>query len=114
MENLISNAVKFSPQGGKITISVEQSEGEVKISVADTGMGIPKKDLPHIFERFYRVDNTFVQRIGGTGLGLAIVKYIIESHGGKIWAESEVGKGSTFSFTLPLEPSNSKPGRKRS
>ena len=114
MENLISNAVKFSPQGGKITISVEQSEGEVKISVADTGMGIPKKDLPHIFERFYRVDNTFTLGIGGTGLGLAIVKYIIESHGGKIWAESEVGKGSTFSFTLPLEPSNSKPGRKRS
>ncbi|MHC3130294.1 MAG: PAS domain S-box protein [Candidatus Bathyarchaeota archaeon] len=114
MENLISNAIKFSPQGGKITVSVEQTEGEVKISVADTGMGIAKKDLSHIFERFYRVDSPSIGTIGGTGLGLAIVKYIIESHGGKIWAESEVGKGSTFSFTLPLEPSNSKPGRKKS
>jgi len=102
MENLIGNAVKFSPQSGKITVSIEQAEKEVKISVADTGMGIPKKDLPHIFERFYRVDNTFIRAIEGAGLSLAIAKYIVESHGGKIWAESKVGKGSTFSFTLPL------------
>ena len=112
MENLIGNAVKSSPQGGKITVSIEQTEKEVKISVADTGMGIPKKDLPHIFERFYRVDNTFIRAIEGAGLGLAIAKYIVESHGGKIWAESKVGKGSTFSFTLPLKAASNKPGRK--
>ncbi|MCK4419049.1 PAS domain S-box protein [Candidatus Aerophobetes bacterium] len=112
MENLISNAIKFSPQGGKITISVEQAEAEVKISVADTGTGIPQKDLPRVFERFYRVENASTQRMGGAGLGLAIAKYIVESHGGKIWAESEVGKGSTFSFTLPIKATNSKPGEK--
>jgi len=112
MENLIGNAVKFSPQGGKITVSIEQAEKEVKINVADAGMGIPKKDLPHIFERFYRVDNTFIRAIEGAGLGLAIAKYIVESHGGKIWAESKVGKGSTFSFTLPLKTTSNKPGRK--
>jgi len=114
MENLISNAIKFSPQGGKITVSVEQADEEVKISVADNRTGIPKKDLPRIFERFYRVDNAFTQTIAGAGLGLAIAKYIVESHGGKIWAESEVGKGSTFSFTLPMKAVNSKPGRKMS
>ena len=108
MENLISNAVKFSPQGGKITVSVEQAEGEVKISVVDNGTGIPQKDLPHIFERFYRVENASTHGMGGAGLGLAIAKYIVESHGGKIWAESEVGKGSTFSFTLPIKATRKK------
>ena len=112
MENLISNAVKFSPQGGKIAVSVEQAEGEVKISVADNGTGIPEKDLARIFERFYRVDNAFTRGTGGAGLGLAIAKYIVESHGGKIWLESEAGKGSTFSFTLPIKAANSKRGGK--
>jgi len=112
MDNLLGNAVKFSPQGGKITVSVEQVNGKVKISVADNGMGIPKKELSHIFGRFYRIDNTFTQGIGGAGLGLAIVKYIVEAHGGKIWVESEVGKGSNFIFTLPIKAANRKPGRK--
>lgn len=114
IENLISNAVKFSPQGGKITVSLEQADEKVKVSVADAGMGIAKKDLPHIFERFYRVDNTSTRGIEGPGLGLAIAKYIIESHGGKIEVESKVGKGSTFSFTLPMKAVNSKPERKMS
>ncbi len=112
MENLISNAVKFSPPGGKIIVAAEQVDGEVKISVADNGMGIPKKDLPHIFERFYRADNAFIRATAGLGLGLAIAKYTVESHGGKIWAESEVGKGSTFCFTLPLRTATSKEERK--
>ena len=114
MENLISNAIKFSPQGGKITVSVKQAGEEVKTSVTDKGMGIGKEDLTHIFERFYRVDDAFTRGIGGAGLGLAIAKYIIESHGGKIWAESELGKGSTFSFTLPLKPAKRNQARKSS
>ena len=114
VENLISNAVKFSPQGGKITVSVEQAEGEVKISVVDNGTGIPKEDLPRVFERFYRVENASTHGMGGAGLGLAIAKYIVKSHGGKIWAESEVGKGSTLSFTLPITAANRKPRRKMS
>ena len=112
MENLLSNALKFSPQGGKITVFLEQTEGKVKISVSDTGMGIPKKDLPHIFEKFYRADNASTQAVGGTGLGLTIVKYIIESHGGKISAESKLGRGSTLSFTLPRRTSKTRGGRR--
>ncbi len=112
MENLLSNAIKFSPKGGKIAVSLKKADRLVKISISDTGMGIPKKDLPHIFEKFYRAENASMQAIGGTGLGLGIVKYIIESHGGKISVESEVGKGSTFSFTLPIRTSKTRGGRK--
>lgn len=114
MDNLVGNAVKFSPVGGKIMVAAEQVDGEMKISVADNGMGIPKKDLPHIFDRFYRADNASTRTAAGMGLGLAIAKYVVESHGGKIWAESEVGKGSTFCFTLPLRGVMSKRGRKMS
>ncbi|GAH78095.1 unnamed protein product [marine sediment metagenome] len=95
-------------------VAAEQVDGEMKISVADNGMGIPKKDLPHIFDRFYRADNASTRTAAGMGLGLAIAKYVVESHGGKIWAESEVGKGSTFCFTLPLRGVMSKRGRKMS
>jgi len=102
VENLLSNAVKFSPQGGKIIISVEQTNEKVKVSVIDNGMGIPEKDFPYIFKKFYRVENTLTLGIRGTGLGLAIAKHIIESHGGEIWVESKIGEGSTFSFTLPI------------
>jgi len=101
MENLLTNAVKFSPQGGKITVSLEKTDRLVRISVTDTGIGIPEKDLSHIFEKFYRIETSSTQAIGGTGLGLSITKYIVESHEGKISVESKVGKGSTFSFTLP-------------
>ncbi len=102
IENLISNAVKFSPQGGEITVSVERAKDELKVNVSDNGIGIPEKDLPHIFEKFYRASNASSEAIGGTGLGLGIVKYIVESHGGKISVESKLGEGSTFSFVLPV------------
>ena len=102
MENLLSNAVKFSPDGGKITVTLEKTNEKVQIIITDTGIGIPKKDFAHIFEKFYRAGNASSGTMGGTGLGLGIVRYIIESHGGEIWAESELGKGSTFSFTLPI------------
>jgi len=101
--NLLDNAVKYGREGGKITISALKKDEEwIQISVQDDGIGIPKQDLPRIFERFYRVDKGRSQEIGGTGLGLSIVKHIVQAHGGRIWAESQVGKGSTFNFTLPV------------
>jgi signal transduction histidine kinase len=100
-DNLLGNALKFSFKGGTITILV-RDEGEVlKLGVTDTGAGIPPDKLERIFERFYQVDGSATRRFGGAGLGLAICRRIVEAHGGRIWAESEVGKGSTFYFTLP-------------
>ena len=100
--NLLDNAIKYTPEGGKVTLSAsEKNQEEVLISVQDDGIGIPREDLPRIFERFYRVDKGRSQELGGTGLGLSIVKHIVQAHGGKIWAESQLGKGSTFHFTLP-------------
>ncbi|HOW27877.1 MAG TPA: HAMP domain-containing sensor histidine kinase [Elusimicrobiota bacterium] len=108
--NLISNAYKFTPEGGAISISAnEDNAGNVVISVSDTGIGIPKDYLSQVFERFKQVPGAR-EKIGGpkgTGLGLAIAKGIVESHGGKIWVESEMGKGSTFRFTLPKASSTS-------
>ena len=103
IENLLSNAIKFSPKGGKIEVTLQKSNKNLRVTVSDAGLGIPKKDLPYIFDRFYRADNISGQAIRGTGLGLAITKYIIESHKGKIWVESNPGKGSTFGFTLPIK-----------
>ena len=97
--NLLHNAVKFTSLGGKVSVSAELQKGAVAISVADTGIGISEDDLPRIFERFYKVSKS--RGTGGTGLGLAIAKHIVETHGGKIGAESKEGKGSTFFFTLP-------------
>ena len=108
IENLLSNALKFSPKGGSLTVSVDKTDEKVKVAITDTGMGIPEKDLPHIFEKFYRAESSSIQAIGGTGLGLAIVKYIVESHGGKISVESKEGKGSAFSFTLPTKSTRKK------
>ncbi len=100
--NLLDNAIKYTPEGGKVTVSaIEKDQKEIEISVQDNGIGIPQKDLPRIFERFYRVDKGRSQELGGTGLGLSIVKHIIQVHRGRIWAESQLGKGSTFYFTLP-------------
>ncbi len=97
--NLLHNAIKFTPAGGRIIVSAE-SEGEsVVVTVEDTGVGIPAEDLPHVFARFYKADKA--RSSEGTGLGLAIAKHIIQAHGGKIWARSEEGRGSTFSFRLP-------------
>ena len=97
--NLVHNAIKFTPPDGRITISAKAEGDNILVSVGDTGVGIPADDLPRIFERFYKADKA--RAGGGTGLGLAIAKHIIEAHGGRIWAESVEGKGSTFTFTLP-------------
>jgi len=97
--NLLSNAVKFTPAGGRITVRAEEAGGAVRLSVADTGAGIPSKDLPHVFERFWQARRTARQ---GTGLGLSIVKGIVAMHGGRVWVESCVGAGSTFFVELPV------------
>jgi len=101
--NLISNAVKFTPENGKISVSSRRINDVIQIDVADTGYGIPQEALEAIFEEFYRVDNSINQNVKGTGLGLSLVKYIIEAHGGKIWVKSRLGAGSTFSFTIPKQ-----------
>lgn len=101
--NLLHNAIKFTPSGGQITLRARQTDEMVEIQVQDTGIGIPAEALPRIFERFYKVDQARTAgKTRGTGLGLAIAKHLVEAHGGKIWAESVEGKGSTFYFTLPL------------
>jgi signal transduction histidine kinase len=101
--NLLSNAVKFTPSGGLVDVSATQRDGEVTVSVADTGPGIAAKDLDRIFEEFQQTEAGARQR-EGTGLGLALSKRFVEMHGGRIWCDSELGKGSTFRFTLPLRP----------
>jgi two-component system phosphate regulon sensor histidine kinase PhoR len=99
--NLLHNAVKFSPPGSSVMLSSRPEGSAVVISVTDSGTGIPRADLERIFERFYKVDRARTRSAGGTGLGLAIARHIAEAHGGRIWAESEEGRGSTFSFSLP-------------
>lgn len=103
LDNIISNALKYSPQGGTITFRVEKIEDYIQVSVKDEGVGIPKSDLSKIFERFYRVDKARSRKLGGTGLGLAIAKEVVVAHGGRIWAESQERKGTTIYFTLPIE-----------
>jgi two-component system phosphate regulon sensor histidine kinase PhoR len=101
--NLLHNAVKFSPDGGNVTVKVQAYGADVLTSVTDQGVGIPKAAQARIFERFYKVDRARVRgEAGGTGLGLAIARHVIEQHGGRIWVESEEGAGSTFSFALPI------------
>ena len=99
--NLIHNAIKFTSPGGKITVATQTHGGSVTVDISDTGIGIAKNDLPHVFERFYKVDRA--RSGGGTGMGLAIAKHVVEAHGGKIRVQSEEGKGSTFSFSLSLK-----------
>ena len=103
VRNLISNAIKYSPQGGPITIRVQQRETEIIVRISDRGIGISPEDLERIFERFYRVENENTYNVPGLGLGLSICRSLIEAHGGHIWAESQLGFGSTFTFTLPIE-----------
>ena len=96
--NLLDNALKYTPPEGTVTVSVNADNGQVAISISDTGVGISEDDLPHIFKRFYRCDISRAQ--GGTGLGLSLVKAIVHSHGGSVNATSHLGKGSTFTVTL--------------
>ena len=100
--NLLSNAVKFTPEGGRIGIDARQTDGSVEISVSDTGVGIAAEDQPKVFEEFRQVGSDYAHKVEGTGLGLTLAKKFVELHGGRIWVESEAGKGSTFTFTLPI------------
>ena len=103
IDNILNNAIKYSPDGGKITVSMKTTDDQMILSILDQGLGIPKEDLPKIFDRFYRVDKARSRAQGGTGLGLAIAKEIIKQHNGFIWAKSEYGKGSTFTIVLPYD-----------
>lgn len=102
LQNLVDNAVQYTPPGGKIAVSATHGNGEVVFTVSDTGIGIPEADQPRIFERFYRADAARSREAGGTGLGLSIAKHLIEAHGGRIWVESEAGAGSKFHFTVAI------------
>jgi len=102
LHNLLENAVAYTPKGGSISVAAAELDGWVEVSVADTGEGIPAEDLPNIFERFYRVDKSRARVTGGSGLGLTIARRLIEAHGGRVTVESKLGKGSCFSFTLPV------------
>ena len=103
IDNILNNAIKYSPDGGKITVSMKTTDDQMILSISDQGLGIPKEDLPKIFDRFYRVDKARSRAQGGTGLGLAIAKEIVKQHNGFIWAKSEYGKGSTFTIVLPYD-----------
>ena len=102
LQNLLDNATQYTLSRGRIVVSAEVRGAEVVFTVADTGIGIPTADQPRIFERFYRVDAARSREAGGTGLGLSIAKHIVEVHGGHIWVESEVGRGSRFHFSVPI------------
>ncbi len=106
VDNLLDNAVKYSRENGEIRLQAEPRGDEIALSVRDSGIGISKEDLPHVFERFYRVDKARDRELGGTGLGLAIVKHIAQTHGGRVEAQSELGKGTTIRVLLPFERSN--------
>ena len=101
--NIISNSLKYSPEGGKLTFRVGTVDNFIVVSISDQGVGIPKNVIDKIFDRFYRVDKARSRNLGGTGLGLAIAKEMVVAHGGRIWAESVEGKGTTVFFTLPYE-----------
>jgi signal transduction histidine kinase len=99
--NLIDNALKYTPAGGQVTVSARRTWQEITVSVSDTGPGIPAEHLPHLFERFYRVDSARARDTGGFGLGLAISHSIVQAHGGNIAVDSRPGRGTTFTVTLP-------------
>jgi two-component system sensor histidine kinase VicK len=103
LRNLLHNAIKYSPDGGTITVQGRGDESQLLVWVSDQGVGIPAQDLERVFERFYRVENEVTQRTRGAGLGLAVCRGVVEAHGGHIWAESAPGEGSKFYFTLPVD-----------
>lgn len=100
--NLTENAVKYTPSGGTVTLGLERRDGWVRVDVADTGIGIPAEDVPHVFERFYRVDKARSREKGGTGLGLSIAQWIAQAHGGRLEVRSEAGTGTIFTLWLPV------------
>jgi len=102
LANLLSNAIKFTPEEGSIQVEVKTKGNEVRVSVRDTGIGIPPREQERIFDRFYQVEPSLTRRFEGMGLGLSIAKGMVELHGGRIWVESVKGKGSSFTFALPL------------
>ncbi len=104
--NLMSNAILYSPEGGCIELNAVEADGEVVMSVIDTGPGIAKEELDYVFERFYRTDKSRTRHSGGTGLGLSIARALVEAHQGRMWVESEAGKGTSIFFTLPINPTN--------
>jgi two-component system sensor histidine kinase VicK len=104
VDNIMNNAIKYSPDGGVITARLLETHNHVILSITDQGLGIPQKDIGHVFDRFYRVDKARSRKQGGTGLGLAISKEVVEALGGRIWVDSLEGKGSTFYISLPYDP----------
>jgi signal transduction histidine kinase len=112
ISNLIRNAITFTNEGGQVQVKVQSVTGHVEVSVKDNGIGIPASAIPHIFDRFYQVESHLTRRHTGMGLGLSVAKSMIEMHGGRIWVESVVGKGSTFTFLLPMHLKKSKPSEK--
>jgi two-component system phosphate regulon sensor histidine kinase PhoR len=104
MTNLVSNAIKYSPSGGAVTVSIKSEGDTLTVSVKDNGIGIPQDKLSRVFEKFERVDDRDTRQAGGTGIGLFLVKHLVERHDGQVWVESEPGQGSTFSFRVPLHP----------
>jgi Signal transduction histidine kinase len=104
IDNIVNNAIKYSPDGGTITCRLLETNKHIIISISDEGLGIPRKDIKKVFDRFYRVDKARSRKQGGTGLGLSISKEIVEQHKGRIWVNSAEGKGSTFYISLPFDP----------
>jgi two-component system phosphate regulon sensor histidine kinase PhoR len=101
--NIVDNAVKFTPEGGTITVEIFRAEGEMVIRITDTGIGIPKGEIPKLGQRFYRVDKARSRQLGGTGLGLSIVKHLVEAHRGRMLIESDPGQGTSVSLHFPLD-----------
>jgi two-component system phosphate regulon sensor histidine kinase PhoR len=101
----VDNAIRYSHEGGQVRVEIGSDDREVTLRVKDTGIGIPSKDIPRVFERFYRVDRARSRETGGTGLGLAIVKHVVENHGGTIEVDSELGRGTTFTIRFPAATS---------
>ena len=112
LSNLVKNAIMFTDENGHVFVTSELIPGYVKVSVIDDGIGIPAKDLPHLFDRFFQVESHLTRRHGGMGLGLSVAKAMIEMHGGRIWAESMEGKGSNFTFLLPVNPAQAEAASK--
>jgi two-component system phosphate regulon sensor histidine kinase PhoR len=104
MTNLVSNAIKYSPSGGTVTVNIKSEGDTLTVAVSDEGIGIPEDKLSRVFEKFERVDDRDTRQAGGTGIGLFLVKHLVERHDGEVWVKSDPGQGSTFTFRVPLHP----------